>query len=227
MNEGSPSVLEAIGLEKGYLAAGQRLAVLSGLDLVLAPGEMVAIVGASGSGKTTLLHILGTLDRPDRGRILHQGMDVSSMPDEEQARFRNQRIGFVFQFHHLLPEFSALENVLMPGLISGRNRGELDEPARRILDEVGLGDRLQHKVGELSGGEQQRVALARALVLRPTLLLADEPTGNLDNATGRKVFGLIRELNRQHGVAVVMVTHNLELATRTDRCLTLAEGRLQ
>jgi len=202
------------------------LQVLAGVNLQLNQGEMVAIVGASGTGKTTLLHILGALDRPTRGRLLYKGEDVFRKNAEQISLFRNQVIGFVFQAHHLLPEFNALENVLLPGLIAGNNHGTLKKQASYLLDRVGVLDRASHKIGELSGGEQQRVALARALVMQPAVLLADEPTGNLDPDTGLRVFELIRELSSTLSLATVMVTHNLELAGRMHRCLRLQNGIL-
>ncbi|OGQ97439.1 MAG: ABC transporter ATP-binding protein [Deltaproteobacteria bacterium RIFOXYD12_FULL_57_12] len=216
----------AKGLEKSYDGGGHRIEVLQGVDLQLKNGEMVAIVGVSGTGKTTLLHIFGTLDRPDKGSLTYKGADVYAKNDIELSAFRNRMIGFVFQFHHLLPEFTALENVMMPGLIARQQAEKAEIEAATVLDRVGLANRLLHKVGELSGGEQQRVALARALIMKPALLLADEPTGNLDAKTGNKVFDLIREMSALYSLATVMVTHNMELARRMDRCLTLAEGRL-
>lgn len=203
-----------------------KLQVLAGVNLRLVAGEMVAVVGASGTGKTTLLHILGALDQPSQGQLCYRGKNVFEKDSDQLARFRNQVVGFVFQFHHLLPEFNALENVLLPGLISGQKRAELTGYAEYLLDRVGVSDRSTHKVGELSGGEQQRVALARALIMKPEVLLADEPTGNLDPKTGRKVFELIRELSETLKLATVMVTHNLELAGRMNRCLTLRDGGL-
>ncbi|MBU1710344.1 MAG: ABC transporter ATP-binding protein [Proteobacteria bacterium] len=217
-------------LAKGItkLFNGQHnLNVLCGVDLEIKKGEMIAIVGASGTGKTTLMHILGTLDRPTSGCLMYNGEDVFSKDDLELSKFRNTAIGFVFQSHHLLPEFTARENIMMPGLIAGKDKAQLKSVADDILDKVGLANRAEHKVGELSGGEQQRVALARALVMKPELLLADEPTGNLDPKTGRKVFNLIREMNTDLSLSTVMVTHNLELAREMDRCLTLVEGKLE
>lgn len=218
---------QAIGIEKYYEEVGNRIEVLKGVDLHLPQGEMVAIVGASGTGKTTLLHILGTLDRPTAGKLLYDGVEVLKKNDVELSAYRNKTVGFVFQFHHLLPEFTALENVMMPGLIAGRDKNEMTEEAGEILEKVRLADRLQHKVGELSGGEQQRVALARAIILKPLLLLADEPTGNLDTKTGYKVFQLLQEMSAEYSLSAVMVTHNLELAREMNRCLTLAEGKLE
>lgn len=217
---------QAIGIEKYYEEVGNRIEVLNGVDLSLPQGEMVAIVGASGTGKTTLLHILGTLDRPTAGTLLYNGVEVLEKNDVELSAYRNRTVGFVFQFHHLLPEFSALENVMMPGLIAGHDRTKVAEEALEILSKVRLSGRIQHKVGELSGGEQQRVALARAIILKPLLLLADEPTGNLDTKTGYKVFELLQEMSAEYSLSAVMVTHNLELAGKMDRCLTLANGKL-
>ena len=217
---------QAIGIEKYYDEVGHRIDVLNGLDLHLEKGEMIAIVGASGTGKTTLLHILGTLDRPTTGTLLYGGEEVLNKNDIELSAYRNSTVGFVFQFHHLLPEFTALENVMMPGLIGGQEKTKMAEEAAAILEKVKLSDRIQHKVGELSGGEQQRVALARAIIMKPLLLLADEPTGNLDTKTGYKVFQLIQEMSAEYSLSAVMVTHNLELANEMNRCLTLAEGKL-
>ena len=217
---------QAIGLEKYYEEVGHRIDVLNGLDLHLAKGEMIAIVGASGTGKTTLLHILGTLDRPTAGTLLYGGVEVLNKNDIELSAYRNKTVGFVFQSHHLLPEFTALENVMMPGLIGGLEKDRMAEDAAEILGKVKLSDRIQHKVGELSGGEQQRVALARAIIMKPLLLLADEPTGNLDTKTGYKVFELLQEMSAEYSLSAVMVTHNLELASKMNRCLTLADGKL-
>ncbi len=188
---------------------------------------MTAFVGESGSGKTTLLQILGTLDSADSGSLLFQGQDLLHVQEATLAKHRNQHVGFIFQFHHLLPEFSALENVMMPGLIQGKSQQRLQSTAKQLLEQVGLGKRLHHRSGELSGGEQQRVALARALVMEPDLLLADEPTGNLDIDSGQMVFSLLRELSQQRQLAVLMVTHNLELAAAMDQCLTLGQGELR
>ncbi len=220
-------LLQATALCRSYRSGLDTIAVLHGVDLVVQPGEMTAIVGASGSGKTTLLQILGTLDAPDSGQLFFRGQELTGRSEPDLAGHRNRHIGFIFQFHHLLPEFTALENVMMPGLINGRSRTQLHERARQLLERVGLGERLGHRSGELSGGEQQRVALARALVMEPALLLADEPTGNLDAASGKRVFALLHDLCKNLGLAVVMVTHNMDLARAMDRCLTLADGRLQ
>jgi lipoprotein-releasing system ATP-binding protein len=220
-------LLQAASLCRSYQSGLDTITVLNEANLVVQAGEMTAIVGASGSGKTTLLQILGTLDAPDSGQIYFRGKELTGKSESELAGHRNRHIGFIFQFHHLLPEFSALENVMMPGLINGQPRGVLKDKAQDLLERVGLGERLDHRSGELSGGEQQRVALARALVMDPALLLADEPTGNLDAASGSRVFALLRELSKNLGLAVVMVTHNMELARAMDRCLTLADGRLR
>ena len=226
-NPDNSTSFQAIGIEKYYEEVGHRVDVLKGLDLNLARGEMIAIVGASGTGKTTLLHILGTLDQPTAGSLLYRGVEVLKKNDIELSAYRNKTVGFVFQFHHLLPEFTALENVMMPGLIGGQEKNKVAEEAAEILGKVYLSDRMQHKVGELSGGEQQRVALARAIIMKPLLLLADEPTGNLDTKTGYKVFQLLQEMSAEYSLSAVMVTHNLELAGEMNRCLTLAEGKLQ
>jgi len=199
--------------------------VLKEIDLTFVGGEKAAIVGASGVGKTTLLHVLGTLDRPTTGKVLYEGKDVYSMNEKSLALFRNREIGFVFQFHHLLPEFNALENTMMPCLIQGIPRKESASRAEAILTLVGLKERISHKPGELSGGEQQRVAVARALVLEPKVLLADEPTGNLDTKTGESVFDLLQELNRIKGVTLIVVTHNLKLAENLSRQIQLIDGK--
>lgn len=214
-------------LKKSFQNGGVSIDVLQGVNLDLGIGETVAIVGASGIGKSTLLHILGTLDRPDSGTLEFQGEDVFLYNDFKLAQFRNRTIGFVFQFHHLLPEFSALENAMMPALISGFDKPDASKAAEEILVRVGLQDRLHLRVGKLSGGEQQRVALARALVLKPAVLLADEPTGNLDNINSDQVHQLVLELNRELSMTLVVVTHNMELASYMSRCVTIADGRLQ
>jgi len=212
-------------LFKSYGDGTKQVEVLKGVDLTLQRAERVAIVGASGVGKTTLLHILGTLDRPTSGRVLYEGKDIFTLNEKELALFRNGEIGFVFQFHHLLPEFSALENTMMPCLIRGMSKREAAGRAETILSLVGLKHRLLHKPGELSGGEQQRVAVARALVLEPKVLMADEPTGNLDTRTGEAVFDLLQELNRIKGVTLIVVTHNPKLAARMSRQIHLVEGK--
>ena len=219
-------LLQGIEIYKSFGHNGNVIEVLKGINIAIDRGEMVAIVGASGSGKTTLLQILGTLDAPTSGTIIFDGRDLAKTRENELSRHRNENVGFIFQFHHLLPEFSALENVMMPGLIKGKNSKELQERARNLLDQVNLTHRENHRSGELSGGEQQRVALARALIMQPALLLADEPTGNLDSNSGRQVFDLLREMSRSLSLAVIMVTHNQQLADAMDRRLTLKDGLL-
>lgn len=214
------------GLQKGYDSSAGRIEILQGVHFDIAAGETLAVVGASGIGKSTFLHLLGTLDRPDEGRILFQGDDVFRYDDRRLARFRNQTIGFVFQFHHLLAEFTALENTMLPVLIQGKNKAEARQTAAEILQRVGLSQRFDHRVGKLSGGEQQRVALARALVLRPAVLLADEPTGNLDKETSENVHALLMELNAEMRMTLVVVTHNLELASFMARRVTIVDGGL-
>jgi len=220
----SAPLIEARGLVKHYRAGGHVVEVLRGLDLTLSAGQTMAVIGASGVGKSTLLHSLGALDTPTAGQVLFEGQDVYAQPEESLAAFRNRAIGFVFQFHHLLPELDALENVMLPALIGRRPRPEAAEAAAALLGQVGLGERLTHKIGQLSGGEQQRVAVARALIMNPRLLLADEPTGNLDARTGEDVHELLLRLNRDRGLAMVVVTHNLALARRLERCVTLEDG---
>jgi lipoprotein-releasing system ATP-binding protein len=214
------------GLTKVFEHTGRMLPVLRGIDFEVRPGEIVSVVGASGAGKSTLLHVLGTIDLPTAGTILFDGVDVTRMSPSALAEFRNRQIGFVFQFHHLLPEFTALENAMMPGLILRLSRAECVARGRAILTRLGLGDRLTHRPGELSGGEQQRVALARALLLHPRLLLADEPTGNLDTKTGHEMHQLFFELNRELGMTLLIVTHNPELAAQTGRRLRMVDGIL-
>ena len=221
----SEPVLCASGLSKSYGRASDRIDVLRDLDLEVAPGETVAIVGQSGVGKSTLLHLLGALDRPSAGRLFHRGRDVLGLDARERAAFRNRVVGFVFQFHHLLPEFSAVENVEMP-LRVGRRREDPRRLAEELLVRLGLGARLDHRPSALSGGEQQRVAIARALVSGPEVLLADEPTGNLDPSTGRRVFEVLRELQVERSFSLVLATHNERLASGCDRVLQLEDGRL-
>jgi lipoprotein-releasing system ATP-binding protein len=220
----SDALVEVKGLVKRFATGEGEIEVLSGIDFQLAEADRVAIVGESGVGKSTFLHVLGTLDHPSAGSVRFRGEEVFGKPPDELARFRNRALGFVFQFHHLLPEFSALENVMMPGLVRGLGFGEIRERARSILEEVGLSERLDHRVGKLSGGERQRVAVARALVLDPQLVLADEPTGNLDPATGERIGELLLEMNRSRGMALVVVTHNERLAERLGRTLVLKSG---
>ncbi len=205
---------------------GQDLTVLKGINLEIKRGEFVAVVGASGAGKSTLLHILGTLDHPTKGTVLFEGQDLFRLAEAEQAEFRNRRVGFVFQFHHLLPELTALENATLPTLIQKRPAAEAHAEAVALLAEVGLGERLAHKPGELSGGEQQRVAVARALMQRPDLVLADEPTGNLDTHTGEALFALLRELNKTRGTTFIIVTHNEKLSAQADRIIHMEDGMI-
>jgi lipoprotein-releasing system ATP-binding protein len=213
-------------LTKSYAHGGTVLDVLRGIDLTIGAGEMVAIVGTSGAGKSTLLHVLGTLDQPTSGTISFDGTDVTRMPPSRLADFRNHTVGFVFQFHHLLPEFTAVENCAMPALIAGVARPDAEARARRLLDRVGLSKRLTHRPGELSGGEQQRVALARALVMEPRVLLADEPTGNLDTHTGEAMHRLMVELNNERGMTLIVVTHNPDFADRLPRRVHMVDGRI-
>ena len=219
--------LEVVRLSKSYAVAGGSLAVLRDLELAVDAGEMVAVIGTSGVGKSTLMHVVGGLDRVDDGRIVVGGTDVSGLADAELVRFRNRHVGFVFQFHHLLPEFSALENAAMPMRIAGLPPAEALARARAVLEQVGLDERLDHRPGMLSGGEQQRVAVARALVMRPSLLLADEPTGDLDEPTAERLHELLREMHRLHNLTSLIATHNLRLAAACDRVLRLEDGRLR
>jgi lipoprotein-releasing system ATP-binding protein len=220
------SFLEARGIRKGYTVGQNALTVLRDLDLTVDAGEMVAIVGASGVGKSTLLHILGGLDRAEAGTISIAGIDLTTLPDAEVVAFRNRQVGFVFQFHHLLPEFSALENAAMPMRIARIRTAEARDRAEELLRRVGLGERLTHRPGMLSGGEQQRVAVARALVMRPAVLLADEPTGDLDEQTAGALHDLLQEMHRAYGLTSVIATHNPRLAGACDRILRLEGGRL-
>ncbi|MFO0773629.1 MAG: ABC transporter ATP-binding protein [Nitrospiraceae bacterium] len=213
-------------LTKSFPMNGRELTVLRNVSLDIARGEFIAIVGASGAGKSTLMHILGTLEKPTSGSVHFDGQDIFRMSEQAQADFRNRRIGFVFQFHHLLPEFTALENACLPAIIQGRPRPEIEAEATELLTEVGLKERLHHKPGELSGGEQQRVAVARALMQKPDLVLADEPTGNLDTHTGDDVFGLMRHLNRSRRTTFIIVTHNPKLSEQAGRILEMQDGRI-
>jgi len=219
-------LLDIKNLSKHFVHREEKIEVLKDLNLEVAQGEMCAVVGASGVGKSTFLNVVGTLDSPSAGTILFGGEDITHFSPKKLAAFRNRTIGFVFQFHYLLPEFTALENVMMPGMIKSMNRTQLEADAKTILDEVGLSHRLTHKPGELSGGEQQRVALARALVLRPSLLLADEPTGNLDHETSEGIHELFSEMNKRYNTTMLLVTHNSFLADRMPRRLKLADGRV-
>ena len=219
-------LLRAQALRKTFVVGGERLEVVKGVDLDVARGEFVAVMGPSGAGKSTLLHLLGALERPSAGEIAYGDVVFGRLADENLARFRNRTVGFVFQFHHLLPEFTALENVMLPLLIGRCGAAEARLRAEPLLHAVGLGDRLGHTPSELSGGEQQRVAIARGLAAGPAVLLADEPTGNLDSKTGEGVFDLLRQLNRERELTVIMVTHNEALARRTDRVVHMQDGRL-
>lgn len=214
------------GLSKHYGEGEKTIRVLEDLDLEIRQAERVAIVGESGVGKSTLLHILGTLDRPSEGKVFLAGQDIFSLPESELAALRNREIGFIFQLHHLLPDFTAVENVMMPGLIAGLTPVQARERAEDILRKVGLGERLPHRPGELSGGEQQRVAIARALVLGPSVILADEPTGNLDPVTGEGVLQLLLTLHQEMGITMAIVTHSERLAAAMDRTLRLSSGKL-
>jgi lipoprotein-releasing system ATP-binding protein len=222
-----PSVLLARGLGRDFNEGGSTLTVLDGLDLSIARGECIAIVGASGSGKTTLLQILGGLDRPTRGSVAIDGKDIHTLDEAARGELRNRTMGFIYQFHHLLPEFSALENVAMPLLIRRVPVREARQQAQAILEKVGLGARLEHRPHQLSGGERQRAAVARALVTMPLIVFADEPTGNLDGRNAEQVFELMLQLNREHGTSLVIVTHDLRLASRMDRVWLLENGRLK
>jgi len=220
------SFLTVRALSKTYHAGGQAIHVLRDLDVDVGAGEMIAVIGASGVGKSTLLHVLGGLDRGGSGQVMVDGNVISEMPDRALVAFRNRQVGFVFQFHHLLPEFDAVENVEMPMRIAGVAKGECRRRASELLARVGLGERLAHRPGMLSGGEQQRVAVARALVMKPSLLLADEPTGDLDEGTADALHNLLRQMHAEHGLTSIIATHNLRLAALCDRVLRLEQGRL-
>jgi len=226
-------LLFASNLHKTYRKNAISVPVLRGLDLEVHAGEFLSIVGASGCGKSTLLHLLGTLDRPDEGDIQLEGRRIDNLPGEQRDQLRNRTFGFIFQFYHLLPEFNTLENVLSPAMIGSSvlnwlvHGRALKRQALELLDRVGLGHRLKHKPRELSGGEMQRAAIARALINRPRVLLADEPTGNLDAETGAEIFNLLRDLNRQDGLTIIMVTHNLDIVGETDRIVRLVHGRVE
>jgi len=222
-----PPALELRGVRKVFHQAGAELRVLDGIELALDPGEIVALVGPSGAGKSTMLHVAGLLERPDGGAVLIEGRDCGGLSDEHRTMLRRRALGFVYQFHHLLPEFSALENVMLPQMIAGVVRREARDKAAGLLERVGLGERLGHRPARLSGGEQQRVALVRALANDPKVLLADEPTGNLDHTTATSVMESLIEIVRASGLAALIATHNLELAGRLDRIVALEDGRLR
>jgi lipoprotein-releasing system ATP-binding protein len=222
----APVLVQVLQMSKEFIHASGVIRVLRDVNLTLLRGEMVSIIGASGAGKSTLLHCLGTLDLPTSGEILFGNTDITRLPPPDLADFRNRMIGFVFQFHHLLPEFSALENTMMPALIARKTAREARDSARAMLVAVGLEHRLKHRPGELSGGERQRVAIARALVMRPSLLLADEPTGNLDTRTSQEVHELLFKLNEEHDLTTLVVTHNMELAREMPRIVRMADGQI-
>lgn len=230
---GSLPLLSALNLRKTYVKYANRIEVLRGLDIEVAEGEFLSVIGASGSGKSTMLHLLGTLDKPDEGCIHLEGRRIDNLPAHERDQLRNRTFGFIFQFYHLLPELDTLENVLAPAMITysawswWKRRRQLRKEAVEMLEKVGLSHRLHHRPKELSGGEMQRAAIARALINRPRVLLADEPTGNLDADNGQHIMQLLRDLNRQEGLTIVMVTHNLELVHDTDRIVRLAAGKVE
>ena len=226
MSEAAPA-LELRGVRKRFRQGGGELVVLNGVDLALGAGEIVALVGPSGAGKSTMLHVAGLLERPDGGAVLIEGRDCGGLSDEHRTLLRRRALGFVYQFHHLLPEFSALENVMLPQMIAGVARRAARDKAAALLERVGLGERLSHRPARLSGGEQQRVALVRALANDPKILLADEPTGNLDHTTAMSVMERLIEIVRASGLAALIATHNLELAGRLDRTVALEDGRLR
>ena len=220
------AVLELKGVSRTYKSGGGDLVVLDGADIALNAGELVGLVGPSGSGKSTLLHLAGLLEPPDAGQVILEGIDCHSLTDRERTLLRRQKLGFVYQFHHLLPEFNALDNIAMPLMIDGGDRDAARAKASALLDEMGLGDRGHHQPGQLSGGEQQRVAIARALANDPRLVIADEPTGNLDPGTTERVFATLIKMVRSEGAAVLVATHNMALTTHMDRVLTLQDGKL-
>jgi lipoprotein-releasing system ATP-binding protein len=233
MHEASGPLMTAVQLYKTYSRDAVKVPVLQGVNLEVYRGEFLCVIGASGSGKSTMLHLLGTIDQPDRGEITLDGERIDNLPRERRDQLRNQTFGYVFQFYHLLPELNTLENVLMPAMITHsligwmRNKHQVRRRATELLERVGLGHRLKHKPRELSGGEMQRAAIARALINRPTVLLADEPTGNLDVTTGQEIMGLLRDLNENSGLTIVMVTHNLDLVAESDRVVRLLAGQVE
>jgi len=223
----SNALVKIMGLHKRFTLEKREIPILNGVEIEIQKGELLCIVGASGAGKSTLLHIIGGLDHPSSGKVLFDGEDIFRFSEPQMAQFRNKKIGFVFQFHHLLPEFTALENTMMPAWIQGNNNKLIEEEAKQILKEVGLEMRIFHRPGELSGGEQQRVAMARALILNPQLVLADEPTGNLDTHTSKSVFSLLRRIQHEKGITLVMVTHNESLAKQADRIVKIVDGKIE
>lgn len=226
MSDSATSIVSAQGLKKHYAQGSVKVDVLKGLDFTVEQGEQVAIVGASGSGKSTLLHLLGGLDTLSEGKLSVCGKDIGSLGPKKRGQLRNREMGFIYQFHHLLPEFNAVENVAMPLLIGGEKVGPAEQRAAAMLERVGLAERIHHKPGELSGGERQRAAIARALVTHPSIVLADEPTGNLDEKTADKVHQLMLALNQELGTSFLVVTHDMRMARRMDRILRLSDGRL-
>ncbi|HEX9759253.1 MAG TPA: ABC transporter ATP-binding protein [Nitrospiria bacterium] len=220
-------LVKIVDLYKWFSLENREIPVLNGVEMEIQKGELLCIVGASGAGKSTLLHILGGLDRPSSGKVLFDGEDISRFSESQMAQFRNKKLGFVFQFHHLLPEFTALENTMMPALIQGNQNKQIEKEAKEILKEVGLEMRRDHRPGELSGGEQQRVAMARALMLNPQLVLADEPTGNLDTHTSEAIFSLLKRLQHEKGITLIMVTHNEFLAKQADRIIKIVDGKIE
>jgi lipoprotein-releasing system ATP-binding protein len=220
-------MLELSNIHKSFQLNGTTIDVLKGIDILIKPGESVAVIGASGVGKSTLLNIMGTLEPPTEGTVRFEGRDVNKMDESDLCRLRNNEIGFVFQFHHLLPEFNALENTIMPALIARSDRVTSRKGAKEALTDLGLGNRLNHRIGELSGGEQQRVAIARALLMKPRLLLADEPTGNLDRVTGEEIIDLLLHIIEERGLSMVIATHNQRVAYKMSKIMEIVDGRIQ